>query len=166
MKTNKKTILISWFIGVGFGLFFSGIILSILLYTANKEELKSMENQEQVQKIDHDENKKSYTPGETNHIKTTETIEKVKKTEVAESIEDNHKTNNLNMETIELEIKSTATAREITQMLVDHDVISDYDEFIAYIISMDAERSLHHGKKVFPLNSDMETVFKILRPDK
>lgn len=135
--------LISWLVGVGFGLFFSGIILSILLYTSNKAESVQVEAEEQTQTVEPEEPEES----------TDEDIEV-----------DQDNAQEPDIATIELEIEPSATAKEITRMLVDHKVISDYDEFIAYIVSKDAERTLSHGKKIFPLESDVETVFKILRP--
>jgi len=166
LKINKKAMLISWFIGVGFGLFFSGIILSILIYTSNKTDINETENQEQViVNEDNKYNKETLSEEKTNP-KITETVEIKHIEKIEEQTTSTENNNDVAVETIELEIKQSATAKEITKMLVENGVISDYDEFIAYIVSMDAERSLTHGKKTFPLHSDVETVFKILRPYK
>ncbi len=150
MRFNKKTILISWFIGLGSGLFLSGIILSVLMYTTNKTlttpEIPIEEVQIEEMQI---ENQAEEEPKE----------EKKQEEEQKTNEEDEQAP-----ETIELEIKPTSTAREITRLLVDNGVILDYDEFIEYIVLQDAERSLSHGIKTFPLDSDIETVFKILRP--
>ena len=67
-------------------------------------------------------------------------------------------------QTIKLDIKPNATGHEITQLLLDNGVISDYKGFINHIVAQDAEHRLAHGIKTFPLNSDIETVFKVLRP--
>lgn len=67
-------------------------------------------------------------------------------------------------QSVEINIHASATAHDITRMLVENGVISDYDGFIALVVSKDAERKLAHGTRVFPLNSDIETVFKLLRP--
>ena len=158
MKTNKKTILISWFIGVGFGLFLSGIILSILMYMSNKKEIKPIKNTEDIHMPEREEQGDQELP-ESLETEEQNEVQEMQPTQELAEVE-----NEINKETIELDIKNSATAKEITKMLVENGIISDYDEFIAYIVKMDAERSLSHGTKTFPLNSDVETVFKILRP--
>lgn len=154
---NKKTIFISWFIGLGFGLFFSGIILSVLLYTSNKtspglrqepNDISQDQNAETAKEVIVLEDKVKEEPAVEEVILPHETVEEDLKVP----------------ETITLHIKSEATAHDITKLLVENGIISDYDGFIAYIVSMDAERSLSHGTITFPLNSDIKTIFKILRP--
>ena len=66
MKTNKKTILIGWFIGLGSGLFLSGIILTLLFYKYNnkidpiEDELTviSVEDDRKLEKTSEKNNKK------------------------------------------------------------------------------------------------------------
>ena len=150
MTANKKTILISWFIGLGSGLFIAGIILSVLLYSSNKIE--------PMPEVTHKQEER-----EPEEVKEQESIKNKKKTIQDKTVVDPVETSEFS-ESIELEIGPAATAREITMMLLDNGIISDYGEFIAYIVSQDAERVLSHGRMTFPLNSDIETIFKILRP--
>ena len=152
MKTNKKLAIISWFIGLGSGLFLSGIILAIIMYTSGKINHTPANSVGQVE------------VGNKEEVEEIEEIEEIKEIEVEVNPIPEQEISTETEQTIELEIKPTSTAREITRLLVDNGVILDYDEFIAYIVLQDAERSLAHGTKTFPLNSDVETVFKILRP--
>lgn len=157
MRVNKKIAMISWFIGLGTGLFLSGVILSIIMYTSNRVSPTSENPIAEVELEIKDEQ-----DGKNNHQAYNGEIEEI----IADSKTED-KTNIQTMqeiETIELDIEPTSTAREITRLLVDNGVIADYDEFIKYIVLHDAERILSHGTKTFPLNSDIETVFKILRP--
>lgn len=143
MKTNKKTILIGWFIGLGSGLFLSGIILTFLFYKYNNE-IGPIEDELTVISVEDDRKLE----------KTSEKNNKKKIEQESKKEEDN--------ETVIIDIDSNATAKDITKILLEHKVINNYDDFIAYIVSKDAERKLIHGKKEFPLNADNETVFKIL----
>ncbi len=181
MRENKKAILISWLIGIGFGMFFSGIILSVLLYASNRTKpLPIVEGQSTTQAQEANPDKDADLPKEEENVKLDEIRDESKqdikedikvveeKVEKIEVIKEEKKKEDPEIKkessTIKLNIKTNATGHEITQMLVDNGVISDYDGFIRLIVLKDAERSLAHGVKVFPLNSDIETVFKILRP--
>ncbi len=167
MLNNKKTLVISWLIGIGCGLFFSGIILSILLYTVNKtspipKEIskETVENQNEVAPQGNEEEKIILSIEE----KETMESENIKMpVEVIDKNEEPHGKKD-KPQTIELNIQAAATAHDITKILVENNIISDYDGFIDHIVLHDAERSLAHGIITFPLNSDIETVFKILRP--
>ena len=156
MGVNKKTIIISWFIGLGSGLLISGIILSLLIYTSNPTEPVPIENQEQEEL--------SVEPVEPISVVEEEIV--IEKEELEEVLEEKEsiEENEAAKEMIELEIGRTATAKDIARMLADNGVIPDYDEFMAYVVSKGATRSLYRGKNIFPLNSDVETVFKILKP--
>ncbi|NLI89192.1 MAG: hypothetical protein GX366_02105 [Epulopiscium sp.] len=145
MKTNKKTILISWFIGLGSGLFVSGIILTLLFYTANNK-IDPIEDESTEISFKNDSNIEKKIEKANNKVEQA-----VKKEEKEED-----------KGTVVIDIDSKATAKDITRILLEHKVIDNYDDFIAYIVSKDAERKLIHGKKEFPLNADNETVFKIL----
>lgn len=168
VRANKKTILISWLIGVGFGLFFSGIILSILLYTSNKTTPVAVDKPEQIgENISNIvlEDNGQETQIDTSVKEKNEAIERPEqKIEEADEQIEEGETQKAEVKTIELTIESAATAHDITRILIENKVISDYDEFIAHIVKHNAERSLAHGTMTFPLNSDIETVFKILRP--
>lgn len=142
MASNKKIILISGLIGLGCGVFLSGIILGILVYTSSKTEpihqLPSGQGEVEVaqesQIADNDQ-------GESVDIE----VDTIPKDEM-----------------VHLEIDSTATDTEIVAMLVEHDVISDHDEFMAYLVAMGAQRKLIHGNKKFPLGSDHAEILEIL----
>lgn len=163
MKFNKKIIFISWLIGLGFGLFISGIILSILLYVSNKtipvatnvNELIQVENNhEEMQFLTIDEEVMEDIEEKFEEEPDEEIVEEEIKEEMPEDVIE-----------VEIRIPYTANARQITSLLLEHHIITDYDEFLNYVISMGATRQLAHGTKKFPLNSDIETIFKILRPE-
>ncbi len=129
---------ISWLIGIGTGLVISGIFLSILLYKSNG--LKVIDSVDSKTKI-------------TELPVPDSAVEEVKSVNPLEPIKE---------ETIVLEIDETATARDIAALLESKGVIANKQEFLTYIISKKAARSLMHGSKSFQLNSDYETVFQIL----
>lgn len=147
LTSNKKTILVSWLIGLGSGLFISGIILIVLIYSSNRIEAPPIAQEEEL------EIKQSQKSLETNEL----TIEPPQ-TEAIQEVEE------LEAKTVTIEIKETAGAREIARLLVANNIIQDYDEFMDYVLSTDAERSLAHGLKEFPLNADLQTIFEILKP--
>lgn len=146
--------LISGIIGLGAGLFISGVVLSILLYSANKTPPPKQIETEQTS-----QNQQAKQEQQANAASSK--VEIIAKKPKVANIEP-EKTN-LEPETIEIEISPVATAREIGVLLEEKGVVSDSDEFITYIISQNASRTLLHGTKIFALNSDNETALKILR---
>jgi len=171
VENNKKTMLISGMIGIGIGLFISGIILIILMYNGNNKDIPSITNSEHLNKGDikaESEVEKS-KPEDTiiasdvketkgKEIKEQANEELVKEEIVTIAPEET----NIDLATIEIEISETATAGQIAKLLEKDGVIPNASEFLSYIISKDAERILIHGKKTFDKNSDYETALKVL----
>lgn len=149
MISNKKTILASWLIGLGSGLFISGILLSIILYSSNQKEPLAISEKMQVEEGEAAAPKSSEQPLARDEL----IIE-----------EEPPKPQELAVQMVEVDIKPTAGAREIGRILLENNIIQDYDEFIAHVVAEDLERSLAHGLREFPLNADLETVFEILQP--
>ena len=146
--------LISGIIGLGAGLFISGVVLSTLLYSANKTQPP---NQIEIDQISQEKQVKQEKQPNAASFRVKKTAKKPKVANI------DPKKTNIEPETIKIEIGPVATAREIAGLLEEKGVVSDSGEFLTYIISQNADRALLHGTKIFTLNSDNETALKILR---
>lgn len=154
MKEHKKAMLISGIIGLGAGLFISGVVLSILLYSANRTQPPT---QVEIDEISQGQQMKQEQQPKAASSQVNKIARKPKVADI-----DLQKTN-IEPETIKIEIGPVATAREIATLLEEKGVVSDSDEFITYIISQNSSRTLLHGTKTFALNSDNETALKVLK---
>lgn len=165
MGNNKKAMFISGIIGVGIGLFISGIVLSFLTYNVTNINVPNITNHEQINTDDVMEKIKVTKSENTTLSSETEEME-IKEPEEPKELEE--KVNikpeiiNIDPQTIEVEINETATASQIAELLANEGVISDADEFLSYIVSKKAARTLIHGRKIFEINSDYETALEVL----
>ena len=146
--------LISGIIGLGTGLFISGIVLSILVYTVNNKEPVNPENiteaqQGEIQSAKIIEQEQGHTP-----LEPKETKIELEKTNLESEM--------TTAEAVTIAIGEAASAREIATILEKQGVVSDSSAFLTYIISQGASRRLQHGQKVFILNSENEDALKVL----
>ena len=144
--------LLGLIIGLGSGLFVSGLLMSILVYSTTKEVSyhKAEPIPEQVKVLESMPNKEQPT-----EVKIETEAEDESANETNEQFE-------IQKQPVEITIPSYFTAAQIARLLEKEGIIEDSEDLIEYIISKHKTRSLQHGTKIFTSDSSNEEVLQIL----
>lgn len=139
-------------IGFGSGLFVSGLLISILVYSTTKE--ISYTKEEPIS-----DQAKVLT--NRNYEEEQNVLEEIDKQEplVEEKFEEELE---FEKQLVEITIPSYFNATQIADLLEKEGIVEDSESLLEYIIAKHKTRNLHHGKKTFVLDSSNEEALEIL----